>query len=197
MPWDTTATANDLSILFDVWLLSHLSSGLLDDALLETGMSGDEFGMYTLLRGFGAATPSQLSRWTGLRPTTVSAVLKRIAGRGHTLQRRHPEDGRSYLVDLSEAGERAHARTAAAFRVQTEALVELLGANQAALRQALQSLDAVLRQVVGADPRPYRLETATADARWALHYDGAALSPAQEQDVRRYLDFIRSSADRT
>jgi DNA-binding MarR family transcriptional regulator len=190
-------TAADLSILFDVWLLSNLSSGLLDDALLATGMSGDEFGMYSLLAGFGPATPSQISRWTGLRPTTVSAVLKRLGARGHTVQHRNDRDGRSYLVGLSRAGERAHATSGVVFLAQTRGLVELLGRRQAGLRQALQALDATLRRATGADPRPYQVETADAEDRWQLPYDGSALTPDQEEHVRHYIAFLRSSAGST
>jgi DNA-binding MarR family transcriptional regulator len=179
-----------MSILFDVWLVSHLMSGLLDDSLLAAGMSGDDFGMYSLLRRFGPATPGQVARWTGLRPTTVSAHLKRLAARGHTTHTRNPADGRSYLVGLSPAGEAAHTATAQVFRAETRKLAALLGDDEARHRQALQRLDAVLREAADADPRPYVLEERTGS--WELTYDGDPLTPAQEQDVRRYLDFVRA-----
>jgi hypothetical protein len=56
----------EISVLFDVWLLMHLVSGMLDQALAEHGLSGDEFGLYSLLRGFGPVTPTQIARWTGM-----------------------------------------------------------------------------------------------------------------------------------
>jgi DNA-binding MarR family transcriptional regulator len=190
-------TAADMSILFDVWLLSNLTSGLLDDALLETGMSGDEFGLYSLLRGFGPATPTQISRWTGLGPTTVSAALKRLSQRGHTERQPNPGDGRSYLVGLTPEGVAAHASTGRTFLAQVETLNDLLGNDEPALRQALQALDAVLRQATGADPRPYQLEGADSADSWQLAYEGGPLTSVQERDVRRYIDFIRTSTPRT
>ena len=39
-----------------------------------------------------------------MRPTTVSAALRRMAGRRHSVQHDNPDDGRSYLVGLSPAG---------------------------------------------------------------------------------------------
>ena len=67
-----------MSLLFDVWLVTGLIAGLLDDVLADTELNGDDFGMYSLLRRFGPATPTQLHRWTGLPPTTISAHLKRL-----------------------------------------------------------------------------------------------------------------------
>src|ERR671932_2169639 len=98
----------EISLLFDVWLLMHLVSGMLDQALAEHGLSGDEFGLYSLLRGFGPVPPSQITRWTGMPATTVSAALRRLAARGHVERMPHPDDGRSYLVALNEAGEATH-----------------------------------------------------------------------------------------
>ena len=78
----TSAPPSDgpMSLLFDVWLVTGLTAGLLDDVLAETELNGDDFGLYSLLRRFGPATPTQLHRWTGLRPTTLSAHLKRLDG---------------------------------------------------------------------------------------------------------------------
>jgi DNA-binding MarR family transcriptional regulator len=192
MPTNDT-NPRQMSILFDVWLVSKLMSGLLDDSLMASGMTGDDFGMYSLLRRFGPATPSQIARWTGLRPTTVSANLKRLAARGHTSQSRHPDDGRSYLVGLSPEGVAAHTATARVFWDETRKLADLLGPDENRHRQALQSLDTLLREAAGADPRPYVLASEKRSGSWELSYDGAPLTPAQEDDVRRYITFIRTS----
>lgn len=182
-----------MSILFDIWLISNVSAGLLDDDLMESGMSGDDFGMYSLLKAFGPAAPGQIGRWTGLRATTVSATLKRLAARGHTVQQRNDADGRSYLVALSAEGQGAHSRTAAVFWNQTRKLAQLLGPGEAARRQALQTLDADLRKAAGLDPRPYRLADETEQATWQVRYDGAPLDAKQEDQVRHYIDFLRAS----
>ena len=60
--------------------------------------------MYSLLRRFGPATPTQLHRWTGLPPTTISAHLKRLDGGGTSPGSPNPADGRSYRVGLSRGG---------------------------------------------------------------------------------------------
>src|SRR3954453_2185887 len=100
-----------MSILMDTWLIATLPRGLLDDSLERSGMSGDDFALYSLLNAYGPASPSQIARWTGMRATTVSAALKRLAARGHTVQDRNRDDRRSYTVGLSDAGRAAHRET--------------------------------------------------------------------------------------
>jgi DNA-binding MarR family transcriptional regulator len=190
-------TADDLSLLFDVWLVMHLASGLLDDALAETELGADDFGLLTLLRGFGPATPSQIARWTGMRATTVSAGLKRMAGRGHSVQRVNPDDGRSYLVALSAAGRKAHARAAGPFLEVMDHLHAALGPDVLAERLALERLDAALRDISGLPARPYALAPPQGPAPASLSYDGPPLSLEQEAAVRAYIDFVRSRTDRS
>jgi DNA-binding MarR family transcriptional regulator len=183
----------EISVLFDVWLLMHLVSGMLDQALAGHGLSGDEFGLYSLLRGFGPLTPTQIARWTGMPATTVSAVLRRLTARGHVERTPHPDDGRSYLVGLSDSGLAAHAGAASAFRTAAARVSEALGDDESAQRAALQRLDHVLRGITGLDPRPYQVTASSAEASPALTYTGQALTPAQEHQVRRYIEFVQRS----
>src|SRR5215217_4075931 len=103
-----TTQPRGMSMLFDVWLIMHSMTTLLDEALAPTPLSGDDFGLYSLLRGYGPVTPTQISRWTGMRPTTVSVALKRLQAREHGVSTPNPDDGRSYLIGLNDAGIAAH-----------------------------------------------------------------------------------------
>ena len=181
-----------MSILMDTWLIANLTSGLLDDALQLSGMNGDDFALYSLLNAHGPASPTQIARWTGMRPTTVSAALKRLANRGHSTRHKTDADRRSYQVDLSGEGRAAHARTAKAFWDETRKLAELLGDREPELRQHLQSLDASLRDAAALDPRPYQLSSNDGSQPWNLSYQGQPLTTQQEQLVRQYIDFVRT-----
>jgi DNA-binding MarR family transcriptional regulator len=191
-----------MSVLFDLWLVNHLLSAALDEVLTETsGLNGEEFGFYSLLRRFGPVPASQISRWTAMRPTTLSALVRRLQQRGHVEQRPHPADGRSRLLALTPAGEQAHAVTAEAFFAATRPLAAALGADESRQRASLQRLDAALRQVGGLDPRPYSVAAGEpvacgpATGERQLPYAGRPLSPAEEDSVRTYLDFIRDRSD--
>jgi DNA-binding MarR family transcriptional regulator len=182
-----------MSLMFDLWLVNHLISGALDDVLAEAdGLSGEDFGLYSLLRRFGPVTATQMVRWTGMRPTTVSTLVRRLQQRGHVEQRPNPADGRSRLVALTPAGQEAHARTAETFFAATRALAAALGPDEQRQRASLQRLDAALRQVGGLDPRPYTVRTEAPGDAHQLPYDGPQLTPEEEAHARHYIDFIRS-----
>jgi DNA-binding MarR family transcriptional regulator len=181
-----------MSLLFDVWLISHLTSGLLDEVLSKTGMSGDEFGLYSLLNRFGPVTPTQIARWTGMAATTVSAALKRLTVRGHTEQVPNPQDRRSYLIQLSQNGKKAHSAAGKAFLTTTPLLTAAFKPDEDRHRLELQRLDFTLRAVTGRDSRPYELADDGPTGDWQLAYTGTALSAQQEQDVRIYIEFIRA-----
>jgi DNA-binding MarR family transcriptional regulator len=181
-----------MSVLFDLWLVNHLIAGALDDALADTaGLSAEDFGFYSLLRRFGPVTPTQVVRWTAMRPTTVSTLVRRLQQRGHVEQRPHPADGRSRLLALTPAGKAAHEATAETFVAATRTLAAALGPDEARQRVALQRLDAALRQVGGLDPRPYTVPSGPQVAA-GLTYAGPPLTGEEEAHVRAYIDFVRS-----
>ncbi len=187
-----------MSLLFDVWLVNGLSAGYLDEVLAGTGLSGTDFGMYALLHRFGPTTPTQLRRWTGQPLTTVSAHLKRIERRGHLDRTTNPGDGRSQLVGLSPDGVAAHDAATAPFLEAMHELRAYFVPDALPERMALQDIDSALRKLGGMDPRPYRVtDEGRPDAHGrtrtqALSYAGRPLTADQEQQVRLFLDFVRS-----
>ena len=184
-------------MLFDVWLIMHSMTTLIDEALSRTPLSGDDFGLYSLLRASGPVTPTQISRWTGMRPTTVSAALKRLQARNHGVLTPNPDDGRSYLIALNDDGIAAHTEAAPHFRTAMERLAEELRTDQRSERLALRRIDAAFRSVLGLDPRPYDLDGDgdgdDSNGDWQLSYRGEPLTADQENDVRRYIGFVRST----
>lgn len=181
------------SLLLDLWMVGHEMSALLDEALASSGLSADEFGLYSLLRGWGPVTPSQISRWTGMRPTTVSLSLKRLNGRGHGEQTPNPQDGRSYLVGLNAAGEAAHSAAASLFLAGMERFHSGLATSDHDARATVQRIDAALRSALELDDRPYSLaDDGHPEASGALTYPGPPLDATQEERILQYIDFIRS-----
>lgn len=192
------ASDGPMSLIFDIWLVSGLTAGLLDEVLEGTGLNGDDFGMYSLLRRYGPATPTQVHRWTGLRPTTVSAHLKRLEKRGHVTRSANPADGRSHRVVLTKTGEKAHDRATEPFLEAMHLLRAKFVPDTVRERLVLQHVDAVLRETAGLDERPYRVvlesDVSTHDQAGAsaLAYSGEPLTAPEEQQVRLYIDFLRS-----
>lgn len=187
------SNCDDATLLLDVWLVSHLTGRLLDDALRPLGLTGDEFGMYSLIYSGGPVTPTQISRWTGMAQTTVSGMLRRIAARGHLDDNPHPDDARSRLLHLSDDGLSVTAQAAAVLAATLPLLNDALDDGQDAIRAKLALLDDGLRQLVGAAPRPYALPRAGQPAeRPTISYQGPALSPVQDIEVRAFIDWLRT-----
>ena len=135
------------NVLFDVWLTSRAVTGLLDAALASTGLTADEFGIYSVLTTTDAMTPSELARWMSAPATTVSSSIKRLEQRGHLERHRNPDDGRSIRLGLTPAGRTVHAAATQAFIPVLEQVVERLGSRERTVRRALQTLHAVVDAV--------------------------------------------------
>lgn len=136
--------AEGTNVLFDVWLLSKATSAALDQALAPTGLTPDEFGVYSVLTSAETMTPTELARWMSAPATTVSSYLKRFEARGHVVRERNPDDGRSFVVRLTADGRRAHRAAGKAFLPVLEHVVDALGSREPAVRQALGQLRDVL-----------------------------------------------------
>jgi DNA-binding MarR family transcriptional regulator len=185
------------TLLFDLWLVNHLATGILDLALADSGLSADDFGLYSLLMGAGPATPTQLARWTGMRPTTLSAALKRMEQRGDITRLPNPGDRRSSLIALSDAGRAKHVAAQPAFHRAMRAISAALAPAEDDIRLDLQRLDAALRQLASLDARPYAVEidgtsAGRPDAPQSLRYTGSPLTPEEEAEARRHLDWLRA-----
>jgi DNA-binding MarR family transcriptional regulator len=139
--------ASGTNVLFDVWLVSRATTGLLDHALAPTGLSADEFGLYSVLTSAETLTPTDLARWMSAPTTTVSSYIKRLESRGHAVRERNPNDGRSFVVRLTPAGRRAHNAAGAAFLPVLDDLVQVLGAREPATRKTLQLLRSSIETV--------------------------------------------------
>jgi len=146
-------------LLFDVFLLFHVTRRVLGDVLAETGLSAEDFGLYSLVLQEGAVTPGDLVRWTGLRPTTMSSMLRRIEARGHMVRIRNPNDARSYHLDLTPSGRDAALRALETFWPFMNDVDARLGGAEWSYRLALQDVDTVLREAGRLERRPYRLSS--------------------------------------
>jgi DNA-binding MarR family transcriptional regulator len=132
------------NVLFDIWLVSRSATHLLDAALVSTGLTGDEFGIYSVLTSAEALTPSQLARWLSAPPTTVSSYVKRLEERGHVVREPNPDDRRSYRIRLTPEGRQVHQVTGQAFLPALEQVVAALGRDEPAVRAALGVLHTAL-----------------------------------------------------
>lgn len=128
------------NVLFNVWLVSRATTDLVDAALADTGLDSDEFALYSVLVAADGITPSELARWLAAPPTTVSSYVKRLESRGHAERRPNPDDGRSYLLHLTDAGRQAHLDAGTAFLPVLDRVTSDLGRSADRVTDALRTL---------------------------------------------------------
>src|SRR6201995_1103861 len=110
---------------------------LLADAMAGAPLTPAEFSVTSVIRLEQPVRPTDLARLTGLRPTTLSNVLRRVEADGLTAGRRDPDDGRALLIELTPDG---MTRTEACF----PAFADAIGSFQKALaEQGLPELDVI------------------------------------------------------
>ena len=135
------------TLFFDVWVVASSTRALLDRALRPSGLSAEDFALYSAIRRDGGVTPTELSSLMALPPTTVSSIVTRLERRGHVRRVPNPADARSYRIQLTPSGQAAH--TAAG-----ELFTPVLGRVEAALSippgQARDALAAINSAVLGA-----------------------------------------------
>lgn len=180
-------------MLYELWRTSRRSAAVLDEVLDGAPLSGGEFALYSLLRFSGPLTPSEVARRTATPPTTASEALKRMEDRGHLRRAPNPADARSVTVELTTAGRAAHTQTGTAFQVLLKDVYAELGGEVDQIIYSLARLDRALAVASGDVPDdlsplpPRRDET----SMHSLAYAGAPLTVLEEDEVRRFADWLR------
>lgn len=132
---------------FMVWLTSRATADLLDAALAPAGLDGDEFAIYSVLTASHSITPTELARWMAAPPTTVSSYVKRLEARGHVRREPNPADRRSYRLELTPEGRRAHRAAVKLFTPLRDRVASGLGEQEEPVRDALIALRTVLDEI--------------------------------------------------
>lgn len=136
----------NVDVLFLIWLLARATSDLVDTALAPTGLTSDEYAIYSVLAA-GAITPTELARWMAAPLTTVSSYVKRFERRGHVTREPNPDDRRSYRIRLTPAGRQTHRSAGTLFAPVRAGVAGALGAHAPLTHDTLRSLRAVLDEV--------------------------------------------------
>lgn len=132
------------NVLFETWLVSRAATALIDEAIRPSGLDADEFAVYSVLAGGDGMTPTELAHWMAAPATTVSSYVKRFERRGHVRRVANPDDGRSYRVELTPAGRRAHMSAGEQFGPVLAAVNAGFAGGVEQVRRQLRDLHAVI-----------------------------------------------------
>lgn len=112
---------------------------LVDRELAADGVEADGYAMLSLIGVRGSIRLTEAAAELGQPLTTASDVVRRLEARRHVRRKRHPDDGRSYLFELTAAGDREWRRGWGALQRINARLAAELG-DGADIRAALVAL---------------------------------------------------------
>jgi DNA-binding MarR family transcriptional regulator/GNAT superfamily N-acetyltransferase len=121
--------------------------GLLNEQPYGGGFTLTEVRVLFELAHAPALKPGDLVAWLGLDPGYVSRILKRFEANGLITRTRDPEDGRGFLIRLTEVGRAAFEPVNQASIKGLSAMIAHLSANQ---RQAVGAAARTLTDLLGA-----------------------------------------------
>src|SRR5215469_1432370 len=129
------------TILLDVFLTNQRRKRMIEAALAQTELPAEDYPVYVLVGAEGPWTPTGLARRLEMPLSTMLFRLGRLERRGHAERVPNPDDRRSYLIRLTDEGERLLGEARPAFRDYAEAVEGRLGSDRVeALRSALDDL---------------------------------------------------------
>jgi DNA-binding MarR family transcriptional regulator len=110
------------------------------------GVESDTYAVLSLIGARGSVRLTDVARELGLPLTTMSDVVRRLESRGHARRRRHPDDGRSFLFELTARGDREWRRGWGALQRVNEQLAHDVDFDE--MRAALTSLGAAFERAL-------------------------------------------------
>jgi DNA-binding MarR family transcriptional regulator len=143
-------TPKRFTMLYQLFLTSQASRRLMKAALAGTGMTGEQFALYSYLYGNGPRTMSQAARDFGLAVTTVATMLAPHFESGELERQPHPTDRRARLIALTDAGRRRMESAIPPFSSSYQAMVAALEAAGGDVEATFATLDR-LRSAISAE----------------------------------------------
>ena len=137
------------TILLDLFLTNQHRKRMIEAALAQTELPAEDYPVYVLVGAEGPWTPTGLAARLEMPLSTMLFRLGRLERRGHVERFPNPDDRRSYLIRLTDEGQRLLGEARPAFRAYAEAIEGRLGSKRVeALRAALEQLrEAVLAEL--------------------------------------------------
>lgn len=117
------------TILLDLFLTNQRRKQMIEAALAESELPAEDYPLYVLVGAEGPWTPTGLAKRLEMPLSTMLFRLGRLEKRGHAERVPNPDDGRSYLIRLTDEGNRLLAEARPAFRDYAEAVEGRLGSD--------------------------------------------------------------------
>jgi DNA-binding MarR family transcriptional regulator len=142
-----------LSLLLLVVAAQQRMGQLVERELAADGVAASDYALLSLVGVRGPARLTEVAGELGMPLTTASDAVRRLEARGHAARGPNPDDGRSVLVALTDAGESEWRRGWPALARINEQLTEALSEPEIVRRGLEQLGDAFAEILDGQDSR--------------------------------------------
>ena len=150
----------DDRLFLKLWTTSQYADRIIERQLEPLGIPAYQLGLVTHIRHNQPVTPTQIAEVSGIPPTTLRDNIQRLVDRRLARRIPHPDDGRSYLVELTARGEvmarAAGPALAVAYSRLERALPRRLAEYEALVDELNVGLEAALASVDAAPRRARR-----------------------------------------
>jgi DNA-binding MarR family transcriptional regulator len=136
-----------LSVLLLVVAAHQRMAQLVERELAADGVVAADYALLSLVGVRGPARLTEVAGELGIPLTTASDAVRRLEARGHATRGPNPDDGRSVLVALTEAGDAQWRRGWPALRRINEQLTGAL-ADPDVVRQGLEQLGTAFAEIL-------------------------------------------------
>jgi DNA-binding MarR family transcriptional regulator len=126
-----------LSPLFYLFTANQRAHALLNRAMQDSPLTSEEYAAYSAIFEVDRITPTDFARTMGLPLTTALDHVRSMLKRRHIRKLRNPRDQRSYLIELTDAGLKAHRDARAHFAPADDRLIAILGSQRKQVSEAL------------------------------------------------------------
>jgi DNA-binding MarR family transcriptional regulator len=135
-----------LSLLLLLFAAHQRMIQVVSRELEADGVESDTYAVLSLIGARGSVRLTDFARELGLPLTTMSDVVRRLETRGQVRRRQNPDDGRSFLFELTARGDREWRRGWGALQRVNEQLAHDVDFDE--MRAALSSLGAAFERAL-------------------------------------------------
>lgn len=108
IPEPTVRVADDstLQMLGMLWAVDESLERLSRKMLRDIGVTGPQRAVLLLVGRIEGATAKRLAQILRLHASTISGIVRRLEGDGYLRRTPHEQDGRSWVLELTDEGKR-------------------------------------------------------------------------------------------
>ena len=144
-----TTVKRQPGLFLQPYVLSQLSGALIVQVVEGSEVTATEYAVTSWIAIRSGITPSELADDLGLAPTTLSAMIDRLVQKKQVRRVSHPEDGRSYLLELTARGRETNVRNSRRLERCLAALTANLEGDAEEILEAMRTLESALRKTQG------------------------------------------------